>query len=80
MDKPEARRQLRSSIGGALQPFSKYGLDVFMPGAMTAVIQAAEQFHKDMLESSPVTLSLPEVITYQSHTLEDIDDMISKEG
>ena len=51
MDKKEVRRILRNKIDGALDPFNSgvtYGLDIHVPSAHHAIMQACEQFHKNM--------------------------------
>lgn len=51
MDKKEARRLMRSSMGSTLSVFDTYGLGIYIPQATQATIDAAEQFHKDMKEA-----------------------------
>jgi|GEM_PF-3057721 len=40
----KARGQLQLSLNGVFQPFMKYGLDVFVPGAIEEVLKLADGF------------------------------------
>lgn len=46
----EARRTLRTKLGNIMEPFDMYGLGVYIPPAIRAIIDACEQFCKDMKE------------------------------
>jgi len=47
----EARRKFRSACGEATKSFNMYGLGDHIPAAILHVIEAAEQFHRDMVEA-----------------------------
>ncbi len=38
-------------MGQNMAPFDTYGLGIYIPHAVQAIIDAAEQFHKDMKEA-----------------------------
>ncbi len=36
--------QLRLQLNGVFEPFNSYGLDIFIPGAISEVVRLAEDF------------------------------------
>ena len=53
MDKREARRQFRQKVAVAMRPFGEgvtYGMGIYVPEVIKAIIDAAEEFHKQMSE------------------------------
>ncbi len=43
-DYDKAVGQLRLQLNGVLSPFQSYGLDVFVPGAITEIVKLCEDF------------------------------------
>lgn len=43
-DYQKAVGQLRMQVGGVLEPFRAYGMDVFIPGAITEIVRLCEDF------------------------------------
>ncbi len=48
MDSVDARRVFRAKISEALECFRIYGLDIYIPGCLVTIIEAAEELHKNL--------------------------------
>lgn len=47
-ERKAARIKFRGRVSGALSCFNMYGLDVFVPGAIHAIIEASEEFAEEI--------------------------------
>ncbi|MBW2674930.1 MAG: hypothetical protein JRD89_16205 [Deltaproteobacteria bacterium] len=43
-DYSKARTQLKMSVTGVFTPFRLYGMDVYIPGAITEIVRLSEDF------------------------------------
>jgi len=50
MDKKEARRIFRLKVGDAMSMFDMYGMGDYIPKSMRAIIDAAEELVKNIIE------------------------------
>ena len=48
MDKPKAEGLLKLKLNGIMTPFHYYGMDTFVPEAISAMVQAAYEFHENL--------------------------------